>query len=257
MIGFIRTSLQLQSFMIAHNQWLITTRSSLYRTTSVFSSTATGRTTNQCSHTHWTPSEFSYESTLTLRPTVSLGIKHPSGANDQILITARQLRFCWCRALSLTRGRVCLLQLLLAFASAVILGSESRGIRDHILLSQSRDFLFRRLLRLTGMRWRYSTPPPRGCGGIKSKSHWDWRSVSLSVLVSRDVSSCLKVTVLSMWGASLTRDRICHLSVIVGSISPLSFVQLFTILLLKSYRMYNIYRASVSPGPVQQTMPYF
>jgi hypothetical protein len=27
-------------------------------------------------------------------------------------------------------------------ASAVILGSESRGIRDHILLSQIRDFLF-------------------------------------------------------------------------------------------------------------------
>jgi hypothetical protein len=38
----------------------------------------------------------------------------------------------------------------------------------------------------------------------KSKSHCDWRSVSLSVLVSSprpDVSSCLKVTVLSMWGA--------------------------------------------------------
>jgi hypothetical protein len=30
------------------------------------------------------------------------------------------------------------------------------------------------------------------------------------------------------------------LSVIVGSISPLSFVQLFTILLLKPNRMYNI-----------------
>jgi hypothetical protein len=31
-------------------------------------------------------------------------------------------------------------QLLLAFASAVILGSESRGSHDHILLSQIRDF---------------------------------------------------------------------------------------------------------------------
>jgi hypothetical protein len=37
------------------------------------------------------------------------------------------------------RGRVCLLQLLLVFTSAVILGSESRGTRDHILLSQIRD----------------------------------------------------------------------------------------------------------------------
>jgi hypothetical protein len=45
-------------------------------------------------------------------------------------------------------------------ASAVILGSESRGTRDHILLSQIRDFPFRRLLRLTGSQWRYSTPPP-------------------------------------------------------------------------------------------------
>jgi hypothetical protein len=40
----------------------------------------------------------------------------------------------------LTRGWVCLLQLLLAFASAVILMSESRGTHDHILLSQIRDF---------------------------------------------------------------------------------------------------------------------
>jgi hypothetical protein len=39
-------------------------------------------------------------------------------------------------------GRVCRLQLLLALASAVILGSESRGTFDHILLSQIRDFFF-------------------------------------------------------------------------------------------------------------------
>jgi hypothetical protein len=36
----------------------------------------------------------------------------------------------------------------LALASADILRSESRGIRDHIVLSQIRDFPFRRLLRL-------------------------------------------------------------------------------------------------------------
>jgi hypothetical protein len=58
----------------------------------------------------------------------------------------------------LTRGRVCRLQLLLAFASTVILGSESRRTRDHILLSQMRDIPFRHLLRLAGLRWRYSTP---------------------------------------------------------------------------------------------------
>jgi hypothetical protein len=44
----------------------------------------------------------------------------------------------------------------------VFLGSESLGIRDRILLSQIWDFPFRRLLRLAGSRWRYSTPPPHG-----------------------------------------------------------------------------------------------
>jgi hypothetical protein len=48
-------------------------------------------------------------------------------------------------ALSLTRRRICRLQLLLALASAVI----------HI-----RDFPFRRLLRLAELRWRYSTQLP-------------------------------------------------------------------------------------------------
>jgi hypothetical protein len=41
---------------------------------------------------------------------------------------------------SLTRKWVYRLQLLLALASAVILRCESRGIHDHILLSQIRDF---------------------------------------------------------------------------------------------------------------------
>jgi hypothetical protein len=81
-----------------------------------------------------------------------------SGAHDQRFITVWQLRPCFCGTPSLTRGRVCLLNMLLVLASAVFLRSESFGTRDHILLSQIWDFHFRCLLRLAGSRWRYSTP---------------------------------------------------------------------------------------------------
>jgi hypothetical protein len=132
-----------------------------------------------------------------LRPTVSLpvslGVRHLTGTRDQFFfpfkIFFRQLRVCYFVVPSLTRGRVCNLQLLLVFSSAVPLGSESRGSQDHILLSQllrllqpggqgPRVFIpqeqggpdipprtvfpFRRLLRLAGLRSRSSIPPPHG-----------------------------------------------------------------------------------------------
>jgi hypothetical protein len=86
----------------------------------------------------------------------------PSVTHDQIFITVEYYGFVFCGAPSLTRARVCLLYMLLVLASAVFLGSESLGTRDHILLSQIWDFPFCCLLRHARSRWRYSTPPPHG-----------------------------------------------------------------------------------------------
>jgi hypothetical protein len=94
-----------------------------------------------------------------------------------------QLRSWFCGAPSLTRGRVCVLCMLLALASAVFLGSESLGTRDHILLSQIWDFPFRRLLRLAESRWGYSTPPPHGFRAVSVSQSYittDGQSASLS-----------------------------------------------------------------------------
>jgi hypothetical protein len=52
----------------------------------------------------------------------------PSGAHDQIFISRRQLRPCFCVAPSLTRGQVCLLYMVLALASVVFLGQSLLGL---------------------------------------------------------------------------------------------------------------------------------
>jgi hypothetical protein len=110
--------------------------------------------------------ELSLSVSLMLRPTVNrpacLGIKHPSGSCDQIFITCVTVTvFFFCGSLSEERT-------VLPFVCAagncqpIFLGSKSLGTWDHILLSQIWDFLFRRLLRLAGSRWKYLTPPPNG-----------------------------------------------------------------------------------------------
>jgi hypothetical protein len=116
----------------------------------------------------------------TVRWPVCLGVKPHMELKARFCYC--QFRVCWCGAPSLARGWACRLHLLLALAIAVILRSESRGTHDNILLPQIRDspnledqvpqegdgpvitpgtgFPFRRLLRLAGLRWRYSKPPP-------------------------------------------------------------------------------------------------
>lgn len=77
---------------------------------------------------------------VTLWPTARQGLGHSFWGPWPffVLITFRQLLSCG-RVPSLTRGRVCGLQLLLELSSLVVQGSESSGIRNHILLSQIWD----------------------------------------------------------------------------------------------------------------------
>jgi hypothetical protein len=98
---------------------------------------------------------------LTLSQSVSLGVEpHPRLMTRYLLLfDSYDLVFVD----SLSDERLGLsFYILLALASAAFLGSESLGTHDNILLSQIWDFPFRRLLRLAGSRWRYSTPPPHG-----------------------------------------------------------------------------------------------
>jgi hypothetical protein len=120
MIGFIGTSLQLQSIITAHNQsWTAETLSSFCY-----------------SFYDWLQTSQSQSHITTDGQSVSKSwCRAPSGAHDQIFIIVWQLRF-FCAAPSLTRGRLCLLYMLLAFASAVFFGSGSLDTRDHILLPQ-------------------------------------------------------------------------------------------------------------------------
>jgi hypothetical protein len=140
---------------------------------------------------------------------------------------------------SLTRGWVCRLQLQLALARAVILGSESLGIHDHILLSQTRDsktwrarspylyppgtgwpiippgtgFPFHHLLRLVGLWWRYSNPPPHGVLpnstaslGIRStyidEARTTHRKNSSSIVACGSVGAC--------WGSHVIATQLVY-----------------------------------------------
>jgi hypothetical protein len=133
----------------------------------------------------------------------------------------------------LTRGRVCLLYMMLAFASVVYLGSESLGSRDHILLSQIWDFSFRRLLRLAGSRWRYSTPPPHGyLTASQSQSYiaTDGQSISKSWCRAPSVAhDHILITRWQLWSCfsgapSRQKGRVCLLYMLLALASVVFLV---------------------------------
>jgi hypothetical protein len=109
-----------------------------------------------------------------------------SGTQDQIFITVRHLRACWYRAPSLTKGRVCRLQLLPAhsflsqspagimtiFYCRIYETSQPVGPGPHMYIPQEQGgYLYpqalgslplRCLVRLASLRWKYSNPSPHG-----------------------------------------------------------------------------------------------
>jgi hypothetical protein len=141
---------------------------------------------------------------------VHLGVRHPSGTSDQIFflfeIFFRELQVCHFVAPSLTRGRLCNLLLLLVLASAMPVGSDSRGTEYHW---GSLNLEVQVSVFITP-RNRVAQIYPRELGSLsiasydsqgygtgilsrlyagtlsnsKSKSRYDWQSVGQSVLVS-------------------------------------------------------------------------
>jgi hypothetical protein len=110
----------------------------------------------------------------------------PSGAYDHIFITVRPLRVCGYEAPSLTRGRVCRLQLLLSLPAQSFSGSSPAGLMT----------TFYCLRFETPPTWRtrslYLYPPGTGWPGYTPR-HWvthhflNWMSSSLYSLVADSI----------------------------------------------------------------------
>jgi hypothetical protein len=140
--------------------------------------------------------------------------------------------------------------MLLTLVPAVFLGSESLGT------SQIWDFPFRCLLRLTGSRWNYSTPPPHGVGTIlQSQSHIATDGQSVSKCWCRAPSGAHDRIYIIVWqlgscfcgASSLTWGRVCllyscwllpaqsHWSESLGSRDHILLSQIWDFLFVASY----------------------
>jgi hypothetical protein len=128
---------------------------------------------------------------------VCLGVQHPSGAQDQIFVTVRQLRVCWRGAPSLMKGWVCRLQLLLTLTSAVILGSESRRMHDHTLLSQTPP--------TWRERWPYLYPLRTGWPSCTFR-HWIPSSPPMTRRATVEIFATVLVLLITSW-QELCRKR--------------------------------------------------
>jgi hypothetical protein len=166
MIGFIGTSLQLQWILTAYNPWLSKTRSIPCWTTSVFPSTVTnGAHSLNCLElrlsVEWILKSESYVTTDGQSASLSWNKAPVWGLRSNFYYYMTVAGLLMWGALSDDRT---------GLIFTIVAGPRQRshfrvrvrGTRNHILLSQIRDFPFCRLLRLAGLRWRYSTPPPHG-----------------------------------------------------------------------------------------------
>jgi hypothetical protein len=140
MIGFIGTSLQLQLIITAHilnsllttSVWRISMRKLSRLSKSLGWSLASWiqsrvQTSELFHYWRFTANQFVL-ATSPLRLTTRIFIFQQNICGYSPYVSS-----------SLTRGWICCMQLMLDFASAVILKSESHGTHDHILLSQIRD----------------------------------------------------------------------------------------------------------------------
>jgi hypothetical protein len=94
---------------------------------------------------------------------------------------------------SLTRGWLCHLQLLLVFASAVILSSESHGTHNHILLSQIRYS--------PNLEARYPDLYPPGTGW-PSYNHRHWVPFPSPFTTRRDTVEVIRTRLHALEGQS-------------------------------------------------------
>jgi hypothetical protein len=137
-----------------------------------------------------------FQLTVTLRLTVGQSVSQsvsqswcraPSGAHDQIFITVWQLRSCLCGALSLTKGRVCLLSVIVCSSKSylqfytlyMVINVYTICIGPLSLQAQ-----YSRLCPISSS-FRYNSTSTLSYSKSESKSElcYDRRSVGQSVLV--------------------------------------------------------------------------